>query len=108
MGTTHQASLYEHVEIVQLLIAHRADVNQQDKDGWADLMTASLIGKFDVVQLLIANNANINQHSNIGWIVLMEACMNGRVDVVQLHADLHLTNREGMTEFMMAQKKIKN
>ena len=54
------ASFKGHLDVVQFLIGHGADLNSVDKYGLTPLHGASLNGHVDVVQFLIGQGADLN------------------------------------------------
>ena len=63
----HGASWSEHFEIVEWLLSHHANPNQQSKfDGWTSLHTAAFHGHVEVSRLLLQYNADINAHDSDG------------------------------------------
>ena len=55
----HHSSIFEHFEIVKLLIQYGADINAQSYRG-TPLHCACSVGNFEIVKLLIENGADIN------------------------------------------------
>eukprot|EP00913_Durusdinium_trenchii_P019941 g18743.t1 len=65
MGDTlHTACHKGHLPVVQLLLAHRADVNLQDDLGDRPLNSAVMAGKSDVVEVLVQHRADVNWRRN--------------------------------------------
>jgi ankyrin repeat protein len=56
----HVAALTGRRDVVQLLLANKADVNARDKDGYTPLHWAADRGHKDLVKLLLVNRADIN------------------------------------------------
>ena len=82
----HIASWKGHVDIVELLLAANASVDQEDaKDGWTALHLASRFGYVDIVELLLAASASVDQEdAKDGWTALHYASHYGHVDIVEL------------------------
>ena len=55
-----------HKEIVELLLANKAEVNAKANDGTTPLHAAAAGGHKDVAELLLANNADVNARNNKG------------------------------------------
>jgi Ankyrin repeats (many copies) len=53
-------------QIVNLLLAHKADPNKQDYSGETALYTAVHIGNFQLVELLLRNGADANIQNKSG------------------------------------------
>ena len=58
-----EAAAKGHKEIVELLIANKADINITDLTGVNPLMKAAREGHIEIVRLLVANGADINASS---------------------------------------------
>eukprot|EP00729_Bicosta_minor_P014622 gene14622-biopygen24147 len=73
-----------HVEVVKLLLASNADVNQAETDtGCSPVWQAAQEGHVDVVQALVAGNADVNQATtDDGYTPVYMAAWYGHVDVV--------------------------
>lgn len=52
------AAYYGHVQVVNLLIEHHADVNARDEDGFTPLMHAAMSGQLQVARTLLENRAD--------------------------------------------------
>jgi len=79
---------------VELLLAHGADANAINRDGWTPLMTASLCGHLRVVRSLLNHHASpppVDARSKTGATALYLACYNGhhRVALELLEAGAH-------------------
>lgn len=92
------ASLRGHRELVNRLIARRAEVN---KDGWTALHYASTGGHLPVMSLLIGAGAMVNARSPNGTTPLMMAAHYGNSAAVKLllesGADAQLKNQLGLS-----------
>ena len=56
----HVASKSASLEIVDLLVKHKADVNASDADGFTPLHLAAMYGNIQVVKKLVEMNADLN------------------------------------------------
>ena len=63
--------------VVEHLLAHRANVNQENGDGRSPLFGASQEGHDNVVEVLLAQNAAVNSVNKQGWAPLSCASMRG-------------------------------
>jgi ankyrin repeat protein len=113
-----------HKDVVELLIANKADVNALNQN-FTPLRAAAMNGHPDVAELLIASNAQVtifdaaaggyleivksqlkadpalvSATDNSGWTALQFAARNGHLDVVKLllanKADVNARGRTGM------------
>ena len=98
----HIASTAGSIEIVELLLRHKADPNIPAEDGDTALHMATKMNKVSVVNCLLSNGANLNavdEHN--GATALHYAAGNGNVEVVQLlheyKADIHQIDLYGQT-----------
>eukprot|EP00729_Bicosta_minor_P023935 gene23935-biopygen29499 len=78
------AAQHGHVDVVQVLVASNADVNQgETTDGATPMYVAAQEGHVDVVTVLVAGNADVNQaETTKGATPLFIAAQKGHVDVV--------------------------
>ncbi|MFM7389449.1 MAG: ankyrin repeat domain-containing protein, partial [Vampirovibrionales bacterium] len=60
------ASYHGHLEVVKVLLANGATVNQGDDRGFTPLYQASYKGHLEIVKLLLANGATVNQGDTYG------------------------------------------
>ena len=104
----HAALLFEHVEIVSLLLRHNADVNIRSTASakWMSLHFASCVGNANIVQLLLEHGADINALSGVHDTPLYLASRGGHPEVVRVllkhGADVHIRGEDGGTPFETA------
>lgn len=77
------ASLHDHLPIVEYLVSNGADINYQKEDGWAALIVASFNGRLSVVEYLLSHGASINDKTNNGYTALICASEKGHPSIVQ-------------------------
>jgi ankyrin repeat protein len=97
----HLAGGYGHKDLVELLLASKAEVNAKDNSGTTPLYFAALYGHADVAKLLIANKADVNARDSHGQTPLHGASLMGHRDVAELllvhHADINARADNGTT-----------
>lgn len=79
-----EAASAGHVEIIELLIRHGADVNAQSSTGNTPLMYACAGGHVEAVKVLLAHGANVEDHNENGHTPLMESASAGHVEVAKV------------------------
>lgn len=82
------ASSEGHIDIVQLLIDAKVDVNAKDKDETNSLMAAAARGHTDIVEALLKAGAIVNEQNVDGHTALMFA-YNGKNQVETLWERYH-------------------
>jgi ankyrin repeat protein len=80
----HAACSRGRKDIIELLLANKADVNATDIRKDTPLHMAAQAGHQDIVELLLANKADVNAKNNNGSTPLDEAAKKGHKDVVEL------------------------
>jgi len=110
LGSTtllHDAALKGHLEIMELLLAHGADVNSLNAQGATALHDAALAGQRAAAEALLKHGANIDaRDSESGATPLHQAASWGRRSVVELllarHADPRIKDKNGHTALDLA------
>ena len=74
-------------ELLRLLVARGADVNQAKKNGKTPCYIACYNGHLEVVRLLVELGADVNQADDDGYTPCYIACRYGHLDVVHLLLD---------------------
>jgi ankyrin repeat protein len=97
----HYAAAYSHTNIVELLLANKADVNAKDRYGETPLHLAASKGEKAIVKLLLATKAEVNARSNSGETPLHLAVISGDKDAVKIlldsNADVRARDTDGIT-----------
>ncbi|KAF3040073.1 hypothetical protein E8E12_004917 [Didymella heteroderae] len=100
------ASEEGHVEVVELLLAHRADPNTAESNGVTPLLSAAFGGHLAVFQILLSHKAEINSKDSTGMTPLYGASLKCFADVVKLllecGADQSITNKDGWSPLDIA------
>jgi ankyrin repeat protein len=100
-----------HLEIVQYLEAHGADINAAatNGSGYNALTAAVTSGHLAVVQWLLEHGANANYRYSAGYSPLLTAAANGRLDIAKLllahGADPHATTSDGKSPLSLATER---
>jgi ankyrin repeat protein/peroxiredoxin len=110
LGSTtllHDAALKGHLDILELLLAHGADVDSRNAQGATALHDAALAGQKNAADALLKHGANINAHdSESGATPLHLAASWGRRSVVELllarNADPRIKDKSGRTPLDLA------
>jgi ankyrin repeat protein len=98
----HSAAENGYKDMVELLLANKADVNARDSLGETPLEWAAYYGLTDMVRLLLAHGAAVNTMDGYdGSSPLHEAAKQGHTDVVKLllahHANVNAKENNGRT-----------
>lgn len=95
----HYAMEYadDPVEMIKLLLEHKADVNVIDKDNGTPLHLAIKLGHIEIVKLLLANKADVNVFSNESTAPLYLAIQHG-------NKNINITKSIEMIKLLLANK----
>ena len=95
------AAMKGHKDVVEFLLANKAEVDAKANDDTTALETAAVFGHKDVVGLLLTNKANVNAKNNLGTTPLHAAADKGYVDIAKLlltnKADVNARDNMGLT-----------
>ena len=90
-GATALSHAMQHIDVVDFLIKHGADVNQRRQGGFGatPLIFAIQSGSLDIVELLINNGADVDKKQSGGFKLTPLACaiISGSFDMVKLFID---------------------
>jgi len=105
------AAFLGHLEVVQYLAAHGADINAAatNGSGYNALTGAVTSGHAAVVQWLLEHGANANYRYSAGYSPLLTAAANGRLDIAKLllahGADPNATTNDGKSALSLATER---
>lgn len=105
------AAFLGHLEVVEYLAAHGADINvaATNGSGYNSLTGAVTSGHIGVVQWLLEHGANVNYRYSAGYSPLLAAAANGRLDIAKLllahGADPHATTNDGKSGLDLARER---
>lgn len=89
-----------HLDVVQYLVEHGADINKRDNNRDKTPLTAAAFkGHADIIEYLLQHGAEINDQSINKWTALHDAAYIGCFECVKAlvdhKADLHIRNERG-------------
>jgi ankyrin repeat protein len=71
------------VNVCKELLAHSADLEAQDNQGWTPLMFCAQEGHLDCLEMMLSRQANVNATDLAGRTCLMQAARCGHLDVAR-------------------------
>ena len=77
------AALYGHIGNVESLLAHGANIDEADADGWTSVMVAARQGYTAIVELLVKHGANVNILRKTGSSALTSALKFGFMEIAK-------------------------
>ena len=107
----HLAAFFGHAKIVELLLAHGADVTARSKNPNANtpLHAALAANQKLAAGLLIGRGADLNATDAGGWRPLHLAAANNNLDsmrtLIAQGADVNARNKDGLTPLAIAEQK---
>jgi ankyrin repeat protein len=107
----HLASFFGHAKVVELLLAHGADVasRSRNSNGNTALHAALAANRRMIAGLLIGVGADVNAVDGQGWRPLHLAAANDNIHAAKAliaeGADIHAQNGAGQTALSLAQEK---
>jgi len=107
----HLASFFGHAKVIELLLAHDADVAAVSRNANGNTpLHAALAGNHQLAAgLLIGRGADVNAPDAAGWRPLHLAAANSALDAMKTliaqGADVRATNKDGLTPLALAKQK---
>ncbi len=108
------ACYFGHLEIVQYLVNHGADVNKASSNSFhvAPIHSATAISDYEITAFLLGHGADVNAKQQSGVTPLHSAAHNGKLDIATLlvdhGADVKAKTSDGKTPADMAFEKNYN
>lgn len=95
----HDAVGAQRIDIIQLLLDHRADINIIDDEGKTPLHHAALYGNINIIKLLLNKGANPNIINDEG-LTPLHICLNrndtaNSIQLIQNNADVNYAMKNG-------------
>lgn len=94
---------------IELLLAHKADIDLVDEDGRSPLINSVVKDNYEITKILLQNNANMYVIDNNSFTALHMAIENKNLKMVELFIandfDLTFKNEMGITPFHWAVRK---
>jgi len=94
------ASLRGYVQMTQLLLAYKPQLEKKDLKGYTALHYAVLFGHKEIVELLISKGANIHSQSILGRPIMADAIDQGCLEIAKIlyeyGAKLDYLTRKGL------------
>jgi ankyrin repeat protein len=104
----HQAASQGATQVIEILLAHKADINAANNNGYVPLLGAISYGMKNgrrPVEVLVNNGANLNVESDRGETPLSNAIWRGDIEVVKLliaHGANVNSNKHGVSPLYLA------
>lgn len=105
------ACYFGHLEIVQYLVNHGADVNKTSSNSFhvAPIHSATAISNYEITAFLLEHGADVNAKQQSGVTPLHSAAHNGKLNIARLlldhGADINAKTSDGKTPADMAFEK---
>ena len=105
------ATIFKRIQIVELLLAKGADVNERAAMNKTPLMWAAQTGTIDIVRLFLAHGAKVNaedewEMSALKYAMLSKHHRNIVQQLLAHESDPDLASKDGTTPFSYAQKNL--
>lgn len=101
-----KAVLFNHLEIVEILLNKGARVDFPDKFGNTPLMLAVQNGNFEIAEFLISQGADVNAKTLIGYTPLLYALEFGQLEIAEILVDngakANVTDKDNYSPLMYA------
>ncbi|XP_055547871.1 uncharacterized protein LOC129731694 [Wyeomyia smithii] len=90
------ASKCGHVDVADILLSKKIDINTADLDGWTALHWAAFEDHPQIIEKLLSAGANVNATTNSGETALMLATKHAQSEAIELlRSNASITNATG-------------
>ena len=100
------ASMGNHLQFMELLLEHGANINATSKRGWTALILAARKNDEESIHFLLSHSAEVNHVSPDRWTALAEATTRGHINIMDMllkaGADPELRSQHDRTPLMHA------
>ncbi|KAG9229224.1 NACHT and ankyrin domain-containing protein [Amylocarpus encephaloides] len=86
----HEAALYGHVSVMEVLLKWNANVRVTTTKNWTPLHASSWTGQTKCVKLLLEKGADATAMTDFGWMPYHCAASRGKTAVIELYVKLGL------------------
>ena len=105
----HWAAYEGHIDLTELMLRNKAEVDARNKNGDTPLNRAAAKGHEPIAELLLVHMAEVNAKNYAGWTPLHEAAFEGHKETTELllasKAEVNARNNTRQTPFHLATLK---
>jgi len=100
----HIASLYCQLEVIQLIVERRADINVRNAKHDAALFSAAVSGSLEIIRILLDKGMSVDLTNAEDSTLLHLSAVTGNLEAMKAHvergAPLHNANKDGATPLL--------